>query len=35
MAQHQTAKSLAQQYGVKLAFEPFGSPHQSIEPEVD
>jgi lambda family phage portal protein len=35
MAQHQTAKSLAQQYGVKLAFEPFGSPHSSIEPEIE
>ena len=34
-AQHQQAKSLADQYGIQIAFEPFGTPHQSVEPDVE
>ena len=34
-AQHQSAKGLAEQYGIQLAFEPFGTPHQSVEPDVE
>ena len=32
-AQHQQAKLLAEQYGISLAFEPYGTPHNSIDPE--
>ena len=34
-AQHQQAKSLAKQYGIDLAFEPYGTPHQSVVPDSD
>ena len=34
-AQHQQAKSLADQYGIDLAFEPYGTPHQSVAPDSD
>ena len=34
-AQHQQAKVLAEQYGVQIAFEPFGTPHQSVMPETE
>ena len=34
-AQHQQAKSLAEQYGIDLAFEPYGTPHQSVAPDSD
>nr|BAR33857.1 phage portal protein [uncultured Mediterranean phage uvMED] len=34
-AQHQQAKALAEQYGIDLAFEPYGTPHQSVAPDSD
>ena len=34
-AQHQQAKALAEQYGIELAFEPYGTPHQSVAPNSD
>ena len=30
---HQQVKALADQFGVKMSFEPFGTPHQSVMPE--
>ena len=32
-SEHQQAKALADQFGVKMSFEPFGTPHQSVMPE--
>ena len=31
--QHQSAKALAEQYGIKLAFEPYGTTHQLVMTE--
>ena len=34
-AQHQQAKAMAEQHGIELAFEPFGTPHQAVAPGTD
>ena len=34
-AQHQQTKSLPEQYEIKMAFEPFGTPHQSVIPDSE
>jgi lambda family phage portal protein len=33
--QMQNDKAMAERYGISLAFEPLGSPHGPVEPEVD